>query len=143
MPSLTDIVRKLYDEMWSWGNQPPLAEIFHPEFIYRGSLGAELIGHDQFENFINNVLRAMPDFHCEILEITAQDTRVIVKLRYTGSHRGELLGFAPTGKRISWLGSAHFTFQDGLMANLWAVSDVHGLVHQLAANQSELSRTIN
>jgi len=80
---------------------------------------------------VNDVTGALPDFVCEILELTEEDNRVVARMLFYGTHRGELLGFSPTGRRVEWHGSAHFTFREGKVADLWVLGDVHGLLKQL------------
>ncbi len=47
-----------------------------------------------------------------------------------------MMGYAPSGKRVEWHGSAHFTFADGKVCDLWVLGDVHGLLLQLYDNSS-------
>lgn len=129
------MVRLFYDEMWNKADKSRIPEIFHPDFSFRGSLGPVLIGHEQFAGYVEDVVAALPDFVCEILEMTEEDIRVVAKMLFYGSHRGELLGYAPTGKRVHWHGSAHFKFRAGQVAELWVLGDVHGLTQELEANK--------
>lgn len=132
-------VRLFYDEMWNKADKRRIPEIFHPDFRFRGSLGPELIGHDQFAGYVDDVVRALPDFVCEILEMTEEDDRVAARMRFHGSHRGALFGYAPTGKRVSWHGSAHFKFRNGKVEELWVLGDVHGLRQALRANATAMN----
>lgn len=136
MTPQTDIVRLFYDEMWNRADKSRIPEIFHPGFTFRGSLGPVLVGRGQFAGYVDDVVRALPDFLCEILETTEQANRVVAKMRFSGTHRGAMLGFAPTGKRVDWAGSAHFTFEGTLVADLWVLGDVHGLIQRLEANRA-------
>lgn len=134
MPAQRELVRLFYDEMWNLADKRRIPEIFHPGFTFRGSLGPVLVGHDQFAGYVDDVVRALPDFRCEILETTEQVNRVVAKMRFSGTHEREMMGFAPSGRRVAWDGSAHFTFPDGLVADLWVLGDVHRLLQQLEAN---------
>ena len=44
------------------------------------------------------------------------------------------MGFKPTGKQVEWLGAALFSFNEGLVADLWVLGDVHGLLQLLERN---------
>jgi predicted ester cyclase len=136
MTTQKDLVRLFYDEMWNKADKSRIRDIFHPDFRFRGSLGPVLVGHGQFEGYVDDVVRALPDFVCEILEMTEEADRVVAKMFFYGSHRGEMFGYAPTGKRVTWHGSAHFKFRDGLVDELWVLGDVHGLIQELEANKS-------
>ena len=141
MTPQTKIVRLFYDEMWNRADKSRIPEIFQADFTFRGSLGPVLVGHEQFAGYVEDVVRALPDFRCDILETTEQDDRVVAKMKFSGTHAGTFFGFAPTGKRVAWDGSAHFTFRAGLVADLWVLGDVHGLLQRLAANRDETKGT--
>ncbi len=130
------LVRLFYDEMWNKADKSRIPEIFHPGFSFRGSLGPVLVGHEQFGGYVDDVVGALPDFHCEILEMTEEAERVVARMRFSGTQEGSLLGFAASGRRVAWDGSAHFRFRDGLVEDLWVLGDVHGLLMQLEADQS-------
>lgn len=136
MSAQTDIVRLFYDEMWNRGDKSRIPEIFHPDFTFRGSLGPVLVGHEQFAGYVDHVLQPLANYRCEILETTEEAERVVAKMLFHGTHRGEFMGYAPTGKRVEWHGSAHFTFRNGLVADLWVLGDVHGLLKLLESNKA-------
>jgi len=129
-----DVVRAFYHDMWNTGDKSLIPEIFHEGFSFRGSLGPELIGHDQFAGYVDQVRGALSNYICEILEMTEEDDRVVAKMLFYGDHTAEMMGYAPTGKRVEWHGSAHFTFDGEKVRALWVLGDVHGLVAQFEAN---------
>jgi predicted ester cyclase len=110
-----------------------LAELTHPNFKRHDLAGAlpEVSGTDGPINLIQMVLRAIPDIHYKIEQIVAQNDRVAVQLRGTGTHRGEFLGVASTGKRIEWNGINIYRFEDGKVIETWQLLDVWGLVRQM------------
>jgi predicted ester cyclase len=53
-------------------------------------------------------------------------------MTFAGVHRGELLGYQPTGRRVAWAGAAFFTFENGLVSDCWVLGDVDALKRQLS-----------
>ena len=82
---------------------------------------------------VDDVVNALPDFHCEILEMTEEAERVVARMRFSGTHTDRLLGVPGSGRRVAWDGSAHFRFSEGLVEDLWVLGDVYGLLRQLDA----------
>jgi len=41
---------------------------------------------------METVRRAFPDFHNRVEELVAEGDKVVARLTYTGTHRGELFG---------------------------------------------------
>ncbi len=130
------LVEKFYHHMWNRADTSLTPDIFHEDFTFRGSLGPVLVGHEEFAGYVESVTGALGDYTCDILEMTEEENRVAAKMLFHGTHRGEMMGFAPTGKRVEWHGSAHFTFAEGKVSDLWVLGDVHGLLQQLEANQT-------
>jgi predicted ester cyclase len=52
-------------------------------------------------------------------------------MMFSGVHRDTFLGVPATGRRVAWAGAAFFTFDDGLISDLWVLGDLYGLHEQL------------
>ena len=55
-------------------------------------------------------------------------------MTFTGIHRDDFMGYAPSQKEVSWKGCALFTFRDHLIADVWVLGDLKGLENQLQRN---------
>jgi predicted ester cyclase len=51
---------------------------------------------------------------------------------YSGTHEGPLLGYEPTGNRISYSGASFFHFKDGKIKNINVLGDLNALHKQLS-----------
>ena len=130
------MVEKFYHEMWNKADKSHIPDIFHEGFAFRGSLGPVLVGHDQFAGYVDSVVGTIEGFTCDILEMTEEEGRVCAKMLFHGIHHSEMMGYLPTGKRVEWHGSAHFTFDGDKVSDLWVLGDVHGLLQQFEANRA-------
>ena len=84
---------------------------------------------------MRKVQSAFPDFHNAIVQLTAEDDRVVARTMYRGTHRGEIFGVAPTGKEISYAGAAFFRMADGKIIHGWVLGDLLPLLRQLGAQK--------
>lgn len=131
-----EIVRVFYQEMWNKADISLVAGLMHADVTFRGSLGPQLAGRDAVAGYVTSVTTALGGYTCDINHMTGEEDRIAVRLLFHGLHRGVFMGFAPTGQRVEWAGSAHFTFHDDLNGNVlisdvWVLGDVHGLIRQL------------
>jgi len=124
-------IRTFYDEVWNRRDKSRIADIFHPGFSFRGSLGPVLKGREAFAGYVDRVTKPLEGYRCDILALTEEGDHVVAKMRFSGRHTGDFMGFAPTGRMIEWLGSAHFTFEGDKVSDLWVLGDVHGLLQLL------------
>ncbi len=127
------LVTRFYEEVWNRADTSAIAELFHPDCRYRGSLGDERRGHEGVAAYVHELTGALGGFRCEIEALVVEDERAFAKLRFSGRHEGELLGVAPTGREVSWAGAALFECEAGRIRTLWVLGDLAGLRAQLGA----------
>jgi steroid delta-isomerase-like uncharacterized protein len=125
------LIRRFYDELWNRFDATKIAALLTEDVRFRGSLGDEKVGHAGFAEYLDVVRRAFPDFTNEVVEIVSEGDRAFTRLTYRGTHRGEVLGIPPTGRRITYAGAAVFGFRDGRISEVWVLGDLHGLTSQL------------
>jgi predicted ester cyclase len=126
-----EIVRIFYKEMWDHADTALVPQIFHPEFTFRGSLGPQLVGYQQFIGYVEFVTAALGQYTSDILAIGEEGNQVFGKLRFHGYHRRELFGVKPTGRHVWWYGTPIFTFHGDRVRDLWVLGDIHGLIARL------------
>lgn len=132
--TVKDLVASFYADIWNRGDLSAIPTLLREDFTFRGSLGAERRGHDGFAAYVATVRGALADYRCDVLDLIAEDQRAFARMRFSGRHVGELLGFAPSGRKVEWLGAALFTMgDDGRIGDLWVLGDVAALTAQLAA----------
>jgi predicted ester cyclase len=88
---------------------------------------------------------AFPDWREEIVELVAEGNTVAGRFRCSGTHRGEFLGEAPTGKRMEVEEVFFVRVQDGKFVDFWALEDSLGRMRQLGLlpSRSEGSEEAN
>jgi len=125
------IVEAFYADIWNRNDKSRIPELLQPGFTFRGSLGSTCVGHAEFASYVDSVHEALESYHCEIVELVIENKKAFARMRFSGLHRGVFFGYPPTGKKVEWVGAALFTFQEGKVADLWVLGDVHGLLHLL------------
>jgi predicted ester cyclase len=74
---------------------------------------------------------AFPDWREEIVELVAEANTVVGRFKCSGTHRGEFLGEAPTGKRMEVQEVFFLRADDGKFVDFWALEDSLGRMRQL------------
>ncbi|WP_196217834.1 ester cyclase [Streptomyces blattellae] len=79
-------------------------------------------------------LAGFPDLEVSIEELLDMEGgRVVGRFISRGTHTGEFMGIAPTGRTIEVNGIGMYTFSDGKVAREWVMDDLLGLLQQLGA----------
>ena len=60
----------------------------------------------------------VPGHQAQIDDIFAAEDRVAVRLTFRGTHRGEFLGIAPTGRDVVFMSLEHYRVVDGQLAEV-------------------------
>ena len=86
---------------------------------------------------------ALPDLHVTIDDLFTSDDKVAVRITIHGTHKGDLLGLAPTGRSMTWTGIDIYRVAEGKIAEGWAERDRLGMRQQVSgqtAPRTGLSR---
>ncbi|HEY2480278.1 MAG TPA: ester cyclase [Solirubrobacterales bacterium] len=126
-------VRRLQD---AFGGDPEQAErtideAVDPDVLIRTPLPLESSGADAMKEVIDHLHRAFPDLHVEIKDLIAEGDKVVSRNTVTGTHQGEHMGVAPTGRTITYDEIFTFRFADGRIVETWGVVDVASQMKQL------------
>lgn len=124
------LVARFYDEVLNQGRLDLLGELIADDFVEHGTPPIPP-GSDGFRSFVARVGEAFPDFHFGVDDWIVGGDRVVVRGSAAGTHQGEFLGYAPTGKRVSWTAIHIWRVADGRLAERWSEADVLDIVEQL------------
>jgi steroid delta-isomerase-like uncharacterized protein len=92
------------------------------------SPGAAGVRRD-FEMFAS----AFPDMHLTVEDVIAEGDQIAARYYWTGTHRGEFAGIAPTGKMVHVRGLDIWRMRDGKCIEHWNIEDNLSLMEQLGA----------
>lgn len=121
------VVRRMYDAF----NKQDLArldELIAPEYVDHPRQFRSL---ERYKQHLAAWYKGFPDSHEAIEDIIAEGDRVWVRVKGTGTNRGEYLGLAPTGKKAKWEAIGIWRIVDGKAVEMWAVSDMLDFLKQL------------
>jgi len=76
---------------------------------------------------------AFPDLHATMEDIIAEEDKVAIRYSVRGTHRGEFMGMAPTGKHFTISGIEILRFAGGKAVEHWGVTDQLAMMQQLGA----------
>ena len=123
-------VRRYFEEVANGHRLELAGELFAPDFGSPGSV----TGPDAARAALRGMWSAFPDLHFSIDELVAEGDRVVVKVTYTGTHRGTFLGIEPTGRSIRFTGVEMAVVRDGLISReAWHIVDHLDIARQLGA----------
>jgi len=124
--------RRLLEEAFNAGNIDVIDELVTTDFVnHDAALPEPMIGPDAAKASINGYRTAFPDLRITIEEQIADDQGVATRWSAKGTHEGDLMGMAPTGKQSTVTGITIDRIVDGRIAESWTNWDTLGMLQQL------------
>ena len=124
-----DLIRRFFERVWNQGDEAAIDELIAEEAAGNDpDFGA---GREAFRRQWRQWRAAFPDLHFAVEELVAEGDAVVCRWTLTGTHRGEFLGWAPTGKAIRVGGMSLDHLRDGRLVSGFDGWDALGLRRQL------------
>ena len=129
-------VRRLYEEGFGRGSLSVVEDIVSEDFrdLRHGERGKQ-----GMERILRTLRESFPDLRVSVEEQEADYDLVRTRLKFSGTDRGGVLWFRPTGRHATF--SAHFEdrFRGGELVEHDGNTDTEGLLRQLGHAQEEKS----
>jgi predicted ester cyclase len=111
-------------------------ELIDPQFVEHVAGERRQVGAEGFKAARRRRNAAFPDWHVVVQDLIAEGDKIVVRATGHGTHKGDFMGIAPTGKRINVGWIAIYRVANGKLAEHWQNIDELGLLKQLGANLS-------
>lgn len=108
-----------------------LGETFAPHVVDHGALEGQPPGLEGLKWFWGRFATGFPDFKTAPVSLSADGDCVALVADFSGTHTGEYLGHAPTGRRFSIQLVQIVRFADGLIVEFWGGIDSLKILRQL------------
>ncbi len=127
------LARRGLEEVWNQGKLTAIDELTAPNATYHDPNvpGGKFTGPEGVKQFVQIYRAAFPDVRITINDQIAEGDKVVTRWTATGTHKGQLMGIAPTNKRAIVTGVDIDRFHDGKVVEAWASYDMFGMMQQL------------
>ena len=130
----TGLIKRFYLEVLTGGNYDRIEELLAEGFIDHESLPGQPPGREGARFFADVMRTAFPDLSVKSSEPALADGDFeAVRTVLTGTHQGELMGVAATGRTVEFESIDIIRVEDGKVAEHWGIADSMGIMQQLGA----------
>jgi steroid delta-isomerase-like uncharacterized protein len=127
------IVFRFYEEVFNEGNLNAADKFLAADMVDHETLLRQGTGLEGFKRSLASLRAAFPDLRVTLEDVISAGDKVVVRWTDRGTHRGEFLGMAQTGRRVSTTGITIFRFSGGKIVEQWTNWDTLSLLGQLGA----------
>jgi steroid delta-isomerase-like uncharacterized protein len=125
------IVTSFIDRLFSQGDLTAVDEYLSQDFVNHDPPFGASADREGMRAAGSTFRAAFPDWHSELHLLIAEDDLVAEVFTASGTHRGEMMGVAPTGDEVSLRGINVFRVSDGRISERWGRLDDLGFLQQL------------
>ena len=124
-----DYTRRVFNE-----HNPELAaEFVTPDVKWHGGTLGSIEGSENLVALLRGFIGALPDLNAQEQDIVGDGDTVAVRFVDEATHEGELLGIAPTGRRVRWDAVDVYRMKDGKISEEWAADDLTAILNAVGA----------
>ena len=88
-------------------------------------------GEGVVRDFLQIMITGFPDMQFQEEDIIANDSRLSMRYKISGTHDGDFFGVTPTGKKVIINAVIINHFENGKIAEAWQLIDFGGLFRQI------------
>jgi steroid delta-isomerase-like uncharacterized protein len=125
------VVRRHTEMYWNQGRLDLAHEVHASDIVFHDADSPALRGSEAYDQFATMYRTAFPDIHFTTEGMLAEGDLVATRWTCTGTHQGELMGIAPTGKSVVTVGIDIFRIVDGKIAEQWVNWSTLSMLQQL------------
>lgn len=130
-----ELIYFLYDSVFFKKRYERLSEIISPDYINQsGTKGAT-----GFQETTFGLTKAFPDAQWEVKEVIADGNKVVVKQKFSGTHKNQFQNIPPTNKTVSVDGIITYEFKNGKIIGSQIQTDRLGFLQQLGVLPTDLT----
>jgi len=127
-----ELVRRVTEECWNQGRLNLVEELFAEQVRIHDAAFPNLTrGAETMRRYIETVRGAFPDVRFTVVDSIAENGSVAIQWTASGTHEGEFLGMAPTGRRATIAGTTIYRIEGGRIAEEWVHWNLMSMMEQL------------
>jgi steroid delta-isomerase-like uncharacterized protein len=125
------LVRQIFDT-WNAHDPDRLVKLLDEKYVSESdTVPTAITGREAARQFMTVYVKAFPDLHIDVAQILADGDFVVSRWAAKGTHRGELMGVAPTNRRVVTNGCSVIQVRSGKAVHEWLYWDTGHLLKQL------------
>ncbi|MBK8080188.1 MAG: ester cyclase [Saprospiraceae bacterium] len=99
-----EIARLISQKVVNEKDYTPIEEYLTEDYVYHGIGGMMSKTPKGFMEAIKGFHAAIPDLKSEIIDMVGEGDRLVLRFNFTGTHKGEFLGFPSSGAKLHFEG---------------------------------------
>jgi steroid delta-isomerase-like uncharacterized protein len=126
----TALARSSWEEIVNKHNPEAIDEFYAADLVWHEP-DEDIQGSEQAKQFVSMYFAAFPDINVTVEDVIGEGDKAVTRWTIRGTHRGELMGMAPTNKQIELKGITIHRIEGDKIVEEWERYDNLGMMQQL------------
>ena len=127
-------MRRFYEEVFNKGNLAAIDELASTGFVDHELPPEMPPGLEGVRQYLTIFRTAFPDMRATLEELIAEGDKIVARVTFTGTHKGDFMGIPATGKSVKFSSIDIMRIgADGKAVEHWGSTDMLGMMQQLGA----------
>lgn len=127
------VVKRFYEEVMNRKNVAAIDELCSPDFVDHTAFPGQQPGRQGMKDSFATFLGAFSDLRVNVEAMIAEGDLVATRFVVSATHTGELMGAAPTGKKVFFHGIDMIRVVNGKAVEAWHQGDDIVVLAELGA----------
>ena len=127
------LMRRFYEELWSKGNLEAIPELVAEDFVDHQAPVGQPSGREELAGLVVMWRTGFPDMQETVEDLISEGDKVVGRFLMRGTHCGEFMGVAPTGRSVTMSGIDVVRVAGGKISEFWYAEQMLELMQQLGA----------
>jgi len=133
------LARRWFEEVWNQRKDDTVTELMAD--VCDGHMeGGDVHGPAEFLAARAALLAAFPDIRVKVEDVVSEGDKVVVRWSASGTHKGDELGVAASGRKASFRGMSWIRFENGKVVEGWDSWNMGRLLQELEAQPAAATR---
>jgi steroid delta-isomerase-like uncharacterized protein len=126
-----ELAQRWFSEVMSEGKTEVIDELCAPDFVDHNPFPGTSPDLAGLKDFVTQIRTAFPDLQMAADDLIVEGDRLAVRSTMRGTHEGDFMGIAATGKKVEVSNFDFVRFENDQAAEHWGAIDSDALMGQL------------
>jgi steroid delta-isomerase-like uncharacterized protein len=131
-PDFNKAIAREFLQIWGNGSLDIIDRLADPSITVNYPIMQMVVKNSKlFKQVMVNFRAAFPDAQIQIDEVFAEGDKVVIRWTFTGTHKGRLLHFPVSNKKVTWTGITIYQIANGKVIREQGEENFLGFLQQI------------
>ena len=127
------VAQRWMEEVWQKASPAAIDELLAADFSFNYASPGVAPDREAYKQVVNELFVGFPDIQFTTEDMVAEGDRAAIRWAGRGTHRGQFMGVAPTGKQVTHGGISIIRVAGGKIAEEWGYANTLDVLQELGA----------